>query len=388
MNVLHSIRVIDLGNFITAPYAAMLLAELGADVVKVERPGTGDPFRSFEGGLYSPHFQSYNRHKRSLALDYSKPEGLEILHKLVSNADVVILNNRPGVSEKLGVDYDRLHGVNQRLVYCSITGFGFDGPYASRPAYDNVGQTLSGWLSLFHDGSDPRVAGPAVSDALTGLFACLGILAALFDREKSGVGRRVDTSMLEATMAFGAEPIGQYLATGQAPTQYSRGATSQAYLLECRDGKRIGLQLSSPNKFWESLAKAIERPDFLQKYPDRRARISRYEDIAKELAGIFRKRNRDEWMQVLEANDVPFAPERRVNELFDDPQVRHLNLLFKSLHGVHGEVRGMRRPLRFDGEREAQLRPPPDLGEHTDEVLQELGISVDRRKDLRGRALI
>ena len=171
MNVLHSIRVLDLGNFITGPYAAMLLAELGADVVKVERPGTGDPFRSFEGGLYSPHFQSYNRHKRSVTLDYSKPEGLEILRKLVSNADVVVLNNRPGVSEKLGVDYERLHAINRRLVYCSITGFGSDGPYASRPAYDNVGQTLSGWLSLFHDGGDPRVAGPAVSDALTGVFA-------------------------------------------------------------------------------------------------------------------------------------------------------------------------------------------------------------------------
>ena len=216
----------------------------------------------------------------------------------------------------------------------------------------------------------------------------MGILAALFDREKSGAGRKVDISMLEATMAFGAEPIGQYLATGQTPTRYSRGATSQAYLLECRDGKRVGLQLSSPNKFWESLANAIERPDFLQKYPDRKTRISSYEEIAKELAEIFKKRTRDEWMAVLEKNDVPFAPERKISELFDDPQILHLNLLFKSTHPVHGDVKGMRRPVRFDGQREAQLRAPPDLSEHTGEVLEELGISEDRRNDLRTRGLI
>jgi crotonobetainyl-CoA:carnitine CoA-transferase CaiB-like acyl-CoA transferase len=247
---------------------------------------------------------------------------------------------------------------------------------------------LSGWLSLFHDGSDSRIAGPAVSDALTGIFACLGILGALLEREKSGVGRKVEISMLEATMAFGAEPLGQYFATGVVPTRYSRGATSQAYLLECQDGKRIGLQLSSPPKFWESLAKATGKPELLTKYPDRRARISRYEEIARDLAEVFRTRTRSEWEKALLEHDVPFAPERKINELFDDPQVHHLDLLWKAKHPVHGEVKAMRRPVRFDGQRDALLRPPPDLGEHTEEVLREIGITADRTAELRKKRVI
>ena len=194
--VLSGFRVLDLGSFITAPYAAMLLAEMGADVIKIEKPGAGDPFRAFGDGLYSSHFQAHNRNKRSVALDFTKPSGRVALDTLVSTADVLLINVRPGVEEKLGVDAQRLQALNPRLVYCAITGYGADGPYAERPAYDNVGQALSGWLSMFHEGSDARVAGPAVSDALTGLFASMGILGALLEREKTGRGRKVEVSML------------------------------------------------------------------------------------------------------------------------------------------------------------------------------------------------
>ncbi len=165
MKVLDGIRVLDMGNFITAPLAAMMLAELGADVIKIERPGQGDPFRSFKDGNYSPQFQAHNRNKRSLTLDYTQPQGRDVFDRLVAEADVLLINIRPGVEKKLGVDYHRLHELNPALVYCSITGFGSSGPYSSRAAYDNVGQSASGWLSLFHQGSDARVAGPAVSDA-------------------------------------------------------------------------------------------------------------------------------------------------------------------------------------------------------------------------------
>ena len=388
MNVLHGARVVDLGNFITGPYAAMLLAELGADVIKVERPGSGDPFRSFKGGLYSPQFQSHNRHKRSMALDYIKPDGLAVLHELLGRADVVILNNRPGVSEKMGLGWEQLHVLNPRLIYCSITGFGPDGPYAARPAYDNVGQTLSGWLSLFHDGADPRVVGPAVSDGVTGIFACLSVLGALFERERSGIGRRVEISMLEAAMALAGEPIGHFLATGDVPGRYSRGAMSQAFMLECRDGKRIGLPMSSPDKFWAGLIRAMDRPDLLEKYPDRATRVARYREIGEDFAVVFRTRDRDEWMRLLEENDVPFAPERCIDELAEDPQVRHLDLFYELSHPKHGTVKGMRRPSRYDGERDATLRPPPDLGEHTSEVLEELGVSAERRQRLKDQGLL
>ncbi|HZD63377.1 MAG TPA: CoA transferase, partial [Xanthobacteraceae bacterium] len=328
MKLLRGFTVLDLGTFITAPYAAMLLAELGADVIKVERPKGGDPFRWFAGGLSSPHFQAHNRHKRSVALDYTTPDGLKLLHALIEHADALVINVRPGVEQRLGIDEGTLRRLNPKLVFCFITGFGADGPYANRAAYDNVGQALASWLSRFHDSDDARVAGPAISDAATGIFACLGIVSALLERTKTGVGRKVEVSMLEATLALAVEPLAHYFVTGDEQPFYLRGAMPQAYILTCKDGKRIALQMSSPDKFWKGLAAVIESPDLLQRYPDRKRRVDSYEAIGRELAAIFATRPREEWLERLAQHDVPFAPERRLNELDEDPQVRHLDLFY------------------------------------------------------------
>ena len=375
--VLAGFRVLDLGSVITAPYAAMLLGELGADVIKIEKPVTGDPFRTFGSGLYSSHFQAHNRNKRSVALDFTKPAGRAALDVLVATADVTLINVRPGVEEKLGVGAGRLQALNPRLVYCAITGYGADGPYAERPAYDNVGQALSGWLSMFHEGNDARVAGPAVSDALTGLFACVGILGALLEREKTGRGRKVEVNMLEAMIAFATEPLGNLLASGKPVPYYARAAASQSFLLTCQDGKRIALHLSSPDKFWKGLLKAISREDLLEKYPDRAARVGRYDDLALDLAGAFVTRPRDYWLPLLEANDVPFAPERRLEELADDPQVQHLDVFYEMTHPRYGSVRAAHRPVRYDGDNHSNFLPPPALGEHTQEVLRAAGMNDD-----------
>lgn len=388
MKVLSGVRVLDLGNFITAPYAALLLAELGADVVKVERPESGDPFRWFAGGLSSPHFQAHNRHKRSIALDYMKSEGREVLYELVKSADVFVINVRPGVEAKLGLDVEALHALNPRLIYCSITGFGADGPYAGRAAYDNVGQALSGLLSRFHDSDDPRVAGPAISDAATGVFACVGVLGALFERERTGRGRTVEVSMLEATLALAIEPLAHTLVTGEDQPFFQRGAMSQAYILKCKDGHRIALQMSSPDKFWEGLAAVIERPDLLQRYPDRKTRVASYEAIGRELAEIFATRSRDEWLERLARHDVPFAPERRLSELPDDPQVRHLGLFHDLEHPSAGTVRSVKRAIRYDGSRDIDHRPPPTLGEHSREVLREAGFDDARIAALEANAIV
>ncbi len=388
MKVLEGIRVLDLGNFITAPYAAMLLGELGADVIKVERPGAGDPFRAFKGGLYSPHFQGHNRNKRSITLDYSKPAGQEVFDTLVAKADVLLINVRPGVEDKIGVGAERLQGINPRLVYCSITGFGSSGPYAERPAYDNVGQTASGWLSMFHQGEDARISGPAVSDAFTGVFGCMGILGALVERERTGRGRKVEVSMLEATIAMATEPLGQMFATGEAPSLFSRAAASQSYIVTCKDGKRIGLHMSSPDKFWQGLVRAIGREDLLEKYPGRLERIQHYEDLARELAQTFAVRNRDEWLPLLEREDVPFAPERRHEELADDPQVKHLDLFYEMNHPEHGKLKAAHRAIRYDGDNRSNFSPPPSLGEHTDSVLAQFGFEQERIDALRAAGII
>jgi len=388
MKLLRGFTVLDLGTFITAPYAAMLLAELGADVIKVERPEGGDPFRWFAGGLSSPHFQAHNRHKRSVALDYTTPAGLKLLHSLIEHADALVINVRPGVEQRLGIDEATLRRLNPKLVFCFITGFGADGPYANRPAYDNVGQALAGWLSRFHDTDDARVAGPAISDAATGIFACLGIVSALLERTKTGVGRKVEVSMLEATLALAVEPLAHYFVTGDEQPFYLRGAMSQAYILTCKDGKRIALQMSSPDKFWKGLAAVIESPDLLQRYPDRKRRVDSYEAIGRELAAIFATRPREEWLERLAQHDVPFAPERRLNELDEDPQVRHLDLFYELDHPAAGPVRSVHRAIRCDGSREIEFRPPPTLGEHTREVLAGLGLSDDELRGLRSQGVI
>jgi crotonobetainyl-CoA:carnitine CoA-transferase CaiB-like acyl-CoA transferase len=379
--VLAGLRVLDFGSFITAPYAAMLLAEMGADVVKVERPGAGDPFRAFNGGLYSSHFQAHNRNKRSVALDHAAPGAAAAVEALVRQADVLLLNVRPGVEKKLGLDYERVQALNPRLVYCSITGYGATGPYKDRAAYDNVGQSLAGWLSMFHQGSDARVPGPAVSDAVTGMYAAMGILAALHERATSGRGRRVEVNMLESMIAFATEPLGKLFESGEPVGFYSRAASSQSFILTCADGLRIGLHLSSPPKFWEGLVTAIAAPELLRKYPDRAARVAGYEQLATDLAGIFVTRPRSHWLPLLEANDVPFAPEHRLQDLADDPQVQHLDVFYQSQHPEQGPVRAAHRPVRFDGDHRSDFRPPPVLGEHTREVLREAGLdagAIDR----------
>src|SRR5580692_1164253 len=214
---LSGIRIVEQGTFITGPCAGMMLADLGADVIKIEGP-EGDPYRSYQGGLYSPHFQAYNRNKRSLALDLKQAPDRELFDRLIRQADVFIQNFRPGTAERLGAGVKRLHELNPRLVYCSINGFGSSGPYTDRPSYDSVAQALSGFLSVVVDYRRPQFLGPALADAITGVYAAYGILGALVERGRTGRGGLVEVSMLEAMAHFAVEPFAAYFALGETPT--------------------------------------------------------------------------------------------------------------------------------------------------------------------------
>lgn len=376
--VLQDVRVLEQGTFITGPACGMLLGDLGADVIKIEQPGTGDPFRAFKGGLYSPHFQTYNRNKRSITLNTKQAIDREKLHALVKTADVYIQNFRPGVAEDLGVGEADLRAINPRLIYCSISGFGPTGPSAARPSYDTVAQAASGYLKLLVNPANPRVVGPAIADAVTGFYAAYGVLGALHERARTGVGRKVEVSMLEAMSHWNLDAFTHYYSAGEVMGPYSRPSVSQSYVLECGDGKWVALHMSSPEKFWQGLANAIERPDIFQdaRFATREARIRNQDGLIELLGGIFRTRTREQWCNRLLAEDVPHAPMYDTSEALEDPQARHLQLLVSANHPVMGEFRTVRPPVTFDGERSLAVRPPPVLGEHNSELAQMLAAKV------------
>jgi crotonobetainyl-CoA:carnitine CoA-transferase CaiB-like acyl-CoA transferase len=377
---LEGIRLLELTTMITGPLAGQLLGDLGADIIKVENPKGGDMFRGFRGGLYSAHFGAYNRNKRSIALDLRSDKGREALLKLVETSDILLENFRPGVMERLNLGLDVLRGVNPALIYCSITGFGEDGPYKNRPAYDAVAQSLSGVASMFLDPDEPQFAGPTISDNMTGYNACYGILGALFERERGGPPRRIDVNMLESTITFMPDPWANLLQSSIPQHPLARVMASQSYALKCADGKLLAVHLSSPEKFWQGVQNALERPDLGQdeRFNTRQARIEHYLDLKEELSKTAAGKPRIYWMERLEAEDVPFAPIHTMPEVMEDPQVRHLDTFFKTVHLTEGELTLLRRPVRFDGSRDDQpLAPPPTLNEHGEEILAELGYQPD-----------
>jgi len=370
IKVLQGVRVLEHGTFITGPAAAMLLADLGADVVKVELPGTGDPFRAFKGGLYSPHYQTVNRNKRSVTLDTRQPDDLEKFDALVRDADVYLQNFRPGFAEQIGAGFERLRALNPRLIYCAISGFGTTGPSAQRPAYDSVAQAASGYLRLLVNPANPRVVGPAIADLVTGFYAAYGILGALYERERNGTARRVDLSMFEAMAHFNLDAFTHLFSVGEVMGPYSRPSVSQSYVLECSDGQWLALHMSSPEKFWQGLATAMEQPELLQdeRFATRQARIAHQEDMIQLLRPIFLRRTRADWCRRLEANDVPHSPMYTTAEVLDDPQARHLQVFVEAEHPVAGTFRTVRSPVSFDGQRPLEVTAPPLLGEHNEEL--------------------
>ena len=383
--VLKGVRVIELGTMITAPLAGMMLADLGADVVKVEHPDGGDPFRSFRGGLYSPHFVAYNRGKRSVKLDLRSDAGREVFTRLLSRADILLENYRVGVMDRLGLGAASLSAVNARLIHCSITGFGASGPYSGRPAYDSVGLALSGIASLLLDPANPQASGPTIPDNATGMFACYGILGALYDRERTGCGRRVEVNMLEAAISFIPDPFANYTQMGIKNDPWTRVANSHSFAFRCADDKLLAVHLSSQSKFWEGLLIAIARPDLANdpRFVDREQRIKNFGSLTHTLGEVLIKRPRAEWMTLLEANDVPFAPVHKIEDVLDDAQVKHLDTFRTLHHPTEGALSSIRCPVRIDGARDGSDLPAPTIGEHTDQVLKELGYDESATAELR-----
>lgn len=387
---LAGIKVIEAASYVTGPFASQLLADLGADVIKVEEPQRGDPFRGWGERNYSSTFCSLNRNKKSVTVDFRTDEGRDVLVKLLTSADVFIQNFRPGVLDKRGLGYDAIKKLNAKIVYCSISGFGPKGPYRDMPGYDTIGQARSGLLSLLTDPGKPQGMGISFSDHLTGMYACYGVLGALMHRALSGEGQHVETSLLRASVSFVSENAARYFETGHVPRRKHRTTTAGVFAFEDQDGLAFVLHMSSPDKFWLGLFDVVGKPEWNQdpRFNNRKARVENYDAINEQLAPIFRAGKRDDWLRRLIAKDVPAAPINTLDEVFTDPQVKTYGFPIEVEHPQMGKMLLIGNAVDMSRTPPTIDRPPPVLGEQTEEVLMALGYDSEKIVNLRQQGAV
>ena len=390
IQALQNLTVVECATFVTGPYAAALLGNLGARVIKIESPPDGDPYRYFAPDPhFSFNFAHLNRNKESLVLDLKSEQGREVCVELLKAADVFIENFRPGTADRLGIGYDAMQRLNPRLVYCSISAFGQNGPYAQKPGFDTLGQAMSGLLSLLSDPNDPKVMGMAVSDYVTGLSAGYGTLGALLAREQSGTGCRVETSLLQATLSFIGETAAGFLRTGNVPNRMARVKNAHAFAFVCQDGRPLAIHCSVPEKFWQALLQATERLDIAAdpRFSNRDLRRQNYLELEQALAPTFATKTRAEWLQRLEQHDVPAVPLYDVAEVLDDPQVKHLGMVQQLHHPQAGPLSFVGPPVNFSCFPEQEGKAPPLVGEQGRAVLAELGYDAAAIAELIARGV-
>jgi crotonobetainyl-CoA:carnitine CoA-transferase CaiB-like acyl-CoA transferase len=391
---LAGITVIELGQFIAGPYAGQLLAELGARVIKIERPGIGDPFRLYVTKPripgYGHNFLAFNRNKQSVALDLQQQEGREIFLRLAARADVVLENFRAGVLDRLGIGYQALHEANPRLVYCSISGFSEDGPYRERPSFDTVGQALSGMLYLFTDPADPRMRGPTIADQATAFQASNAVLAALVGRGVHGEGARIDISMLDAAVHFMPDAFTAYTESGIEMEPETRTSYSHSFVLRCADDKLLAIHVGGPDRLWEALLNAIDDPGLTSdpRFKLRHDRIANFAALVEALRPLFRGRPRPEWLRRLAVEDVACAEINTIPEAMRDPEIVHVGLFEQVPREGYGMMTLLRRVARINSARERGQTVPPLLGEHTAMVLREAGYDDSALEKLRAAKVI
>ena len=387
---LAGIKIVEAASYVTGPFASQLLADMGADVIKIEEPNRGDPFRGWGERNYAATFCSLNRNKRSITLDLRADEGRDVALELASKADVVIQNFRPGVMEKRGLGYNDVKKLNPKIVYCSISGFGPKGPYRDMPGYDTIGQARSGLLSLLTDPGKPQGMGISFSDHLTGMYACYGVLSALVNRMLTGEGQHVETSLLRASVSFISENAARYFETGHVPRRKHRTTTAGVFAFEDQEGLPFVLHMSSPDKFWLGLFNVVGKPEWGEdaRFNNRQGRTENYDALVEQLAPIFSSGRRDDWLRRLIEKDVPAAPINTLDEVFDDPQVREYGFPVEVEHPKMGKMKLIGNAVDMSRTPPSIERPPPVLGEHTQEILSSLGYDGETIAQLREKGVI
>jgi crotonobetainyl-CoA:carnitine CoA-transferase CaiB-like acyl-CoA transferase len=374
---LDGVRVVDLTSYIAGSYSAMMLADLGAAVVKVESL-EGDSFRELPG------FFGWNRGKRSIALNLKTTEGRQIVERLAREGDVLMENWRPGVADRLGVGHAHLLDLNPKLIYCSVTAFGSTGPYADRPGFDPLLQAMGGLMTLQGFGGPPQYLRTAPTDYYTAAIAAQAVLAALFVRERSGRGQRIETSLLRGVLALQSGIAIDY--PGK-PTFIRDNPTYRLY--QGSDGQWFFVACGNQS-FWVKLCTALGMQDFADdpRFASWLLRLQNNEALLPIIEKRFGEKPRAEWLEILAAHDIPAAPVKTIQEFMEDPAVRHHDMVHEYDHPDVGRLRLMGQPLAFAGSPTRDPGRPPTLGQHTDEVLRELGYDATAVNDLRARKVV
>jgi crotonobetainyl-CoA:carnitine CoA-transferase CaiB-like acyl-CoA transferase len=403
---LSRLVVLDLSRVLAGPWCTQLLADYGAEVIKIERPGAGDdtrtwgpPFLRDEAGsdtADAAYYLACNRGKKSVAIDFTQPEGRELVARLVRSADVVVENYKVGGLAKYGLDYPTLSAANPGLVYCSITGFGQDGPYAERAGYDFIIQGMGGLMSVTGErddlpGGGPQKVGVAVSDLMTGMYAATAILAALAHRERTGRGQHIDAALLDTQVAMLANLASNYLVSGKVPGRMGNAHQNIVpyQVFACADGHLI-LAVGNDGqfaKFCEAAGCGELATD--ARYATNAERVRNRDDLVARLEPVLRRRTQKAWLDALEAVQVPCGPINRLSQVFDDPQVRHRRMRVDLQHPRAGTVPLVANPVKFGVTPVEYAQAPPLLGEHTRAVLgDELGLGEAELAALAARGVV
>ena len=376
---LKNVRILEFGGYISGPYATSLLCALGAEVVKVEKPGTGEDFRR-QANDQSPYFIQYNAGKRSLAVDLKRPEGVALIKDLLPRFDVVVENLRPGKMAALGLGVKDCQEARPDLVYTSLSGFGEGGPLAGRAAYDTIGQAIGGLYSLLGDAGHPQLSGVILADLISGLSTATGILAALVGRGATGEGQLLQTSLVEAVSTITIDAVTQYFDDGrQSPARESRHPQAQNFCLMTASGDALAVHLSSSQKFWEAFARALDLPELIDdaRYRTYSDRVVHYFELVDAVEPVFQKRTSADWTARLTSYDVPFSPVTTMGDVLEHPQTQWLELFEPERNGLSL----VRPPWRFDGNRPERNAKAPRVGEDTRAIAGEV-YSPERLSDL------
>ncbi len=396
MYPLDGIRVIDMTEALAGPFCTMLLGDLGADVIKIERPGVGDMARGWAPPRVkgeSAYFLSINRNKRSITLDLKQAEAQTILHRLVADADVFVAN-QPSLDSlrKLAADPDTLQRLNPRLIYCLISGFGLTGPEAGQSGFDVVAQARSGLMALTGEPGQGPVRYPVpLSDATAGLYSLVGILAALLARATTGKGQLVDVALLDSQVAWLTNVAGAFFATGQRPQKLGNAHPNIVPYQPFRARDKYVIVAVGSERLWERFCQALDIADTIGRDPrfaTNADRLRHRDELVPMLADIFLTQDADYWLARLRAADIPCGPINEVDEALNDPQIIARGMIVEQTHATAGTVRSLGNPVHLSDTPVGYRRPPPALGQHTDEVLTALGYSVQDIARLRAQGVI